>query len=129
MDILAGNTGDGGGGGAGLVFAIIIGLVFAVAQIAGMWKMFQKAGIEGWWAIIPIANIYHFVKLSGKEWWWFLVYFVPCIFIVALIVVNLAVAVRFGKSVGYAIGMIILPVIFYPLLGFGDAEYQPAPAV
>jgi hypothetical protein len=94
-----------------------------------MWKMFQKAGIEGWWAIIPIANIYHFVKLSGKEWWWFLVYFVPCIFIVALIVVNLAVAERFGKSVGYAIGMIILPVIFYPLLGFGDAEYQPAPAV
>jgi hypothetical protein len=48
---------------------------------------------------------------------------------VALIVVNLAVAERFGKSVGYAIGMIILPVIFYPLLGFGDAEYQPAPAV
>jgi hypothetical protein len=31
----------------------------------------------------------------------------------------------FGKGPGFAVGMILLPFIFYPMLGFGDARYQP----
>ena len=29
----------------------------------------------------------------------------------------------FGKDVGFTLGMIFLSFIFYPILGFGDAEY------
>jgi len=29
----------------------------------------------------------------------------------------------FGKDVGFTIGLILLPVIFYPILAFGDAKY------
>ena len=25
---------------------------------------------------------------------------------------------------GFTVGLILLPIIFYPLLGFGDAQYQ-----
>jgi hypothetical protein len=129
MDILAGYSGDSGGGGAGTIVLLLVYLVVLVAVIAGMWKTFEKAGVEGWWAIIPFANTYHLVKVSGKEWWWFLLFFVPCVNIVAIIVISLAVAERFGKSAGFGIGLWLLPPIFYPILGFGDAEYQPAPAV
>jgi hypothetical protein len=130
MDILAGNTGDGGGGGAAgsIIFLLIYAVVFVIV-IAGMWKTFEKANVEGWWAIIPFANWYHLVKISGKEWWWFLLLFVPCVDIVAILVISMAVAERFGKSAGFGIGLWILPYVFYPMLGFGDAEYQPAPAV
>jgi len=36
----------------------------------------------------------------------------------------------FGKDVGFTVGMILLPIIFYPILGFGSATYKgPAGAV
>jgi hypothetical protein len=130
MDVLAGVSSDSGSSGAGAAFAIIyllVVIVFAVATIAGMWKSFQKAGIEGWWAIIPFANWYHLTKMSGKEMWWFILLFIPCINIVAIIVISMAVAERFGKTAAYGIGLWLIPVVFWPMLGFGDAEYQGEP--
>jgi hypothetical protein len=38
--------------------------------------------------------------------------------------VVVALAESFGKGAGYAVGMILLPFIFYPMLAFGDAQYQ-----
>ena len=37
--------------------------------------------------------------------------------------VMFSVARNFDKDAGYAIGLIFLPFIFYPILGLGDAEY------
>jgi hypothetical protein len=39
------------------------------------------------------------------------------------IIINLDLAKSFGKSVGFAIGLILLSFIFVPILGFGSAEY------
>ena len=29
----------------------------------------------------------------------------------------------FGKDTGFTVGLILLPFIFYPILGYGSAEY------
>jgi hypothetical protein len=42
-----------------------------------------------------------------------------------MIIVTIAFAAKFGKSGGFAAGLIILPFVFYPLLAFGDDRYQP----
>jgi hypothetical protein len=34
------------------------------------------------------------------------------------------IAERFGKDIGFAIGLFFLPFIFIPILGFGSAEYR-----
>jgi hypothetical protein len=34
------------------------------------------------------------------------------------------VAKSFGKGVGFGIGLLLLPIIFFPILGFGSAQYQ-----
>ena len=34
------------------------------------------------------------------------------------------VAKSFGKGFGFSLGLIFLPFVFYPILGFGDALYQ-----
>jgi len=40
------------------------------------------------------------------------------------------VATAFGKGAGFGLGLVFLGFIFYPILGFGDAQYvgsaQPA---
>lgn len=40
------------------------------------------------------------------------------------IIVSIRIANAFGKGAGFAVGLIFLPFIFFPILAFGDAEYQ-----
>ena len=46
-------------------------------------------------------------------------------YIVIAVLISLGVARNFGKSNGFGIGIIFLPVIFIPILAFGPAIYQP----
>jgi hypothetical protein len=40
-----------------------------------------------------------------------------------VVIIYIDLAKSFGKDVVWGIGMILLPFIFIPLLGFGDAKY------
>lgn len=94
-------------------------------MIAGMWKVFEKAGQPGWAAIIPIYNIIVLLQVIGKPLWWIVLFIIPLVNFVALILVAMDLAVCFGKSKGWGFGLLfILPFIGYPLLGFGDASYK-----
>jgi hypothetical protein len=104
---------------------VVIELVLLVLIVAGMWGIFVKAGEPGWAAIIPIYNNYVLLRITGKpEWWLIPMILCPCINIIFVIMVNAELATRFGKGGGYALGLIFLPFIFFPLLGFGDARYR-----
>src|SRR5881275_1001988 len=109
------------GGGMGVVGTLIY-LVVIVAVIAGMWKVFVKAGKPGWAAIVPIYNIIVLLEIAGKPLWWFLLLIIPGVNFIALLFVSLAIAARFGKGTGFGIGLWLLPFIFYPILGFGDSR-------
>ncbi len=118
----------GGGGGAGGIVVMLIELAIFVLVIAAMWKVFTKAGEPGWAAIVPIYNAIVLLKIAGKPAWWFILMLIPVVNFIIGIIVAIAVAERFGKSAGFGIGMAFLPFIFYPMLGFGDAQYTAAPA-
>ncbi len=113
-----------GGGAAGLIIVVIY-LALIVVMIAGLWKMFVKAGQPGWAAIIPIYNIYILTKIVNRPAWWIILFFVPIVSIVISIIVMLDLAKSFGKSVAFAVGLILLGPIFICILGFGSAQYQP----
>ncbi len=106
----------------------IIEIALLVLLFAGMWKVFQKAGKPGWAAIIPIYNIIVLLQITGKPLWWIVLYFVPFVNLVAVVLVSIELAKRFGKGLGFGIGLVFLPFVFYPILGFGDATYGAAPA-
>jgi len=108
--------------------AALIPLIIAIFVLVGIWKVFTKAGQPGWAAIIPIYNAYVLLKIAGKPGWWLLLLFIPVVNVVILLLAVLAVAERFGKGAGFGIGMFFLPMIFYPILGFGSAQYTPAAA-
>ncbi len=46
-----------------------------------------------------------------------------------MILVGLGVAKNFGKSDAFGVGLGLLGFVFYPILGFGNAQYQAAPPV
>ena len=49
-------------GGSGLFTFITQGLYFV-----GLWKIFEKSDIKGWWALIPWYREYKLGKCAGKE--------------------------------------------------------------
>ena len=115
-----------GGGIIGALFGgvfMIVWLVVLVAVIAGMWKMFEKAGKPGWAAIVPIYNIIVMLEIVGRPLWWIVLLLVPCVNFVVGIMLCLDVAKSFGKTPAFGIGLAFLGFIFFPLLAFGDARY------
>jgi uncharacterized membrane protein YhaH (DUF805 family) len=110
----------------GLVCNCAIFLVIVVPTIAGIWKTFEKAGKPGWAALIPFYNTFVLTEVARKEILWFVLTLIPCVNIVAIIVICMDVAKNFGKDPLYGIGLALLPFIFFPLLGFSDARYEPA---
>jgi len=107
----------------GFVFTLVF-LAIPLIVIAGVWKTFTKADEPGWAAIIPIYNLWIMVKISKNESWWILLFFIPLANILALFKISIDLAKQFGKGTGFGVGLALLSVIFFPLLGFGDAQYQ-----
>lgn len=101
------------------LFFWILSMALSILMIVSLWKIFKKAGKPGWASIVPIYNIYIMCEIAEKEWWYVLLSCVPFANIYAMIVLYNGMAKRFGKSGGFVAGMILLPVIFFPMLAFG----------
>jgi hypothetical protein len=99
-------------------------LTFMILMIAACWKIFTKAGQPGWAAIIPIYNWYILCKIVGRPGWWVILLLIPFVNFIVGIILCIDLAKSFGKGVGFGIGLILLGVIFFPILGFGSAQYQ-----
>jgi hypothetical protein len=107
----------------------IVYIAVYVVVVAGLWKTFQKAGEEGWKAIIPIWNTLVQLKIVGRPWWWLLLLLIPVVNIIVFIIVMNDLSKSFGKGTGFTVGLVILNPIFTCILGFGDAQYHgPAAA-
>ena len=104
--------------------ALIIELVLVVLIIAGMWATFSKAGKPGWAAIIPIYNTLVLLQVAGRPWWWILLLLIPIVNIVLLFIVYYDVSKSFGHGAGFMLGLVFLPFIFWPILGFGGSRYM-----
>ena len=108
---------------------LIVQLAISLLMIISVWKVFSKAGQPGWAVLIPFYNLYVFLQVAGKPGWWMaMILLVPIANIVFAIMALAAVAKNFGKGGGFVVGLIFLPFIFYPILGFGSAKYQPVAA-
>lgn len=107
-----------------LVFTLFY-FAILVVTVAGFWKTFTKAGLPGWGAIIPIYNTYLLTQLARRPGWWAVLMFLPGVNVVVLIVMSIDIAGHFGKSSGYGVGLALLSPVFYAMLGFGPATYNP----
>ena len=108
---------------AGQIIYIICAIAVYVLLVIANWKIFTKAGEAGWKSIIPFYNLYIFCKIVDGNGWKFLLLLIPIVDIVYYVFLDIKTAKAFGKSTGFAVGLIFLPNIFTLILGFGSAEY------
>lgn len=112
------------------IFASIFGGAFSLVWLAilvltvvAMWRLFEKAGKEGWRALVPFYNTYTLFEIAWGNGWLFLLMLVPCVNAVVLIILQIKLAKAFGKSGGFAVGLIFLNTIFMLILGLGSDQY------
>ena len=128
-----------------LLFFMAIITVAWIIMVIGEWKIFKKAGREGWYALIPVYNSWVLCEVVGISPYWVLVV-IGCSFIgglftiipplaalvsLAVIVVkvyykillSISLARSFGKDDGFG----VLTFFFFPIclliLGFSNAKY------
>jgi hypothetical protein len=94
-------------------------------MIAALWRVYTKAGEPGWASIVPIYNVVVMLRIVGMPLWWLLVMLIPLVNLIPAFMMISGLSERFGKGLGFALGLIFLPFIFYPILAFGDAQYTP----
>lgn len=111
--------------GLGILFWLVV-IALAVLILVARWKMFKKANVDGWEALIPIHSDVVELQLSGiKTYWYFLNLIAICGIgpLVLLFWKSIALAKAFGKGTGFGVLMAFFPFVCYPILGFGKAEY------
>jgi uncharacterized protein DUF5684 len=124
-------------------------LAVFIPFLVGLWRVFDKADQPGWAAIVPVYNSIVLLRITGYPDWLIILQLIPgAIYPLAGIAPALALvsagiqligsigslvvwvlictelAKRFSQGAGFAIGLIFLPFIFYPILGFGSARYR-----
>lgn len=105
-----------------LIF-VVVTLALIALYFTGLWFMFEKAGEKGWKAIVPFYNSYIEYELVWGSGWLFLFMLVPFAGLVFSAITFYKLGRVYGKGRLFCIGVILLPFIFVPIIGFGKSRY------
>ena len=106
-----------------MILSLIIGILTLVAE----WMIFKKMGRQGWEGIVPFYNTYVLCQELYGNGWKFLLLLIPIANFVFAIITMVKLAKAFGKSGGFAVGLVFLSVIFYCILAFDQSQYMGVP--
>lgn len=113
---------------ATLFLAVLIMVPFVIFFTICYWKIYKKAGEPGWASLIPFYSDYALFKIACGSGWLFLLTLVPFIGSFAGLYCRYKLSIAFGKDVWFALGMILLPVIFMPMLAFSKDTIYIGPS-
>lgn len=101
-----------------MIYDLLLAIYF-IGTIAGLWFIFIKAGLAGWKALVPLYNLWLWLKVCGKgDWKWIAGFLIPGIniFVFLLLVVETA---RCFRRTGFweQVFGVLLPCVYLPMLG------------
>jgi hypothetical protein len=126
----------------------VLGVLLCLLTVVSMWRIFVKAGRPGWQSLVPGYNIYVIFRMADLPPWQASAFiatvvaraaarFIPGVsggsMIISLTLVLasagfwfvacLGLASKFGRGTAFAIGLVLVPFVFFPVLAFGSAPY------
>ena len=100
-------------------------LLILIYFFVGIWKLYVKLGAKGWASLVPVYNEYVLVKNIGLNPWWLVInctlpIFQPFLAVYYYILKSVSLSKMFNTTNYFLAGLILLPGIFMPLLGWAD---------
>ncbi len=94
-------------------------IVFSIATVIGLWKLFPLAGEQSWKAFVPVYNFIIWLKIIKKPWWWIFLIITPGVNFLMYVIMCLLLAKAFNKrsfserAMAAMFGFIYLPYIAF----------------
>lgn len=101
-----------------IALAVSLVFMFLLVLIASMWIIFERAGEPGWASLIPIYNAMVLCRITGYSELFVLLAFIPVGNFIFAVCIAVGLAEAFKRSGWFALGLLLLPFLFYPLLAF-----------
>lgn len=111
------------GGVALFIYALVI-----IALSVAMWKLFKKAGYQGWESLVPIYSAYVLSDIVFGNGLYFLICFIPVVGWIYPLVLYFKLAEVYNKSSAFGLGLVFLSPIFLLLLAFDSNLYYSGPS-
>lgn len=100
---------------------MILSLAISVLMIVSMWKIFTQNNKPGWYSLIPFLNLWTLFEIVEVAGWWCLIPFANSVF---MIIVTYKLAIKYGRSTGFAVFNIFFPYIGFPILAFSKKKEE-----
>ena len=116
-----------------LILGIIL-LITSIIEIIGLYKVYKKAGYNGWEVFIPFYNSWILLKISELNSWYYLALISPIILsltdieeltllsslcvLVTNFFIYYNISKKFEKDLFFAILLVLFPFVMIPILGF-----------
>jgi signal peptidase I len=103
----------------------IIFLILVLISFAGLYKIFEKAGLPAWKALIPVYNFWVLGTIINRPKWWGLIMIVPGVNLIMYGVYGFHLARAFKKRMDKDLWMAaLMPYLYFAYLGFSkDIKY------
>lgn len=101
----------------GPMFWILILIIYAYCAYCFQLIANKTGTPNGWFAWVPILNIFLIIFIAGKPWWWVILLLLPLVNIVVYFILLYKLAEARKKSGWLGIAMII-PILNFIILGY-----------
>ena len=107
---------------------ILLSMTFidSIIIMIGGKKLFKKAQKNEKSAMYPIANLFTVLEITEMSTFYGILFFVPVVNCVILSIMFYKLGNVFSTSMAFKIGLVLLPIVFFPLLASSDKQYKLA---
>ena len=106
-----------------LQLIFILPLLFTVPTIFA-WKLFEKAGVKGYFSLIPFYNLYLFLGIIKKPLWWYIFLIIPFINVFVYMLMLIELIRCFGKEKLWEQFVVaVIPFFYLPYLTIQNIPY------
>ena len=87
-------------------------------------RIFKKASRKETTAYYPIINLFTLLDITESSTFLGILFFLPIVNVTVLSLLFYRLGSSFNVSFPFKLGLVLLPIVFYPLLAFSDKQYK-----
>lgn len=107
-----------------IIVLLSVTLAYSLLVMIGGRRIFKKANQKEVTVFYPILNLFTMLDITDTSIFLGVLFFVPLINIIVLSIMLYRLAKVFNSSPLYGIGLVLFPIMFYPLLAYSDKIYK-----
>jgi hypothetical protein len=110
-----------------ILFALVLSVAFYVINAILLGRIFNKAGVPGWKAWVPVYNGWTLLELGGQQGFWAVLALIPVVNIVAAVFMYIAmynIGLKLGKEGAFVLLAIFLPIVWLVWLAVDSSTWE-----